>query len=1126
MSLHVHSEYSSLDGWSTVDEIGDRMLDIGCPFCGLTDHGVVAGHIDFDKAMRKRGLNPVFGAELYHGIDYSDGKGKKRDQAHLIALAMTDEGLRNLWRLVNATSAKEKFHYVGRVSNEDISKYKEGIMFTSACPLGLVPQGLLQEDTSMLNWYLNELGDNFRIELTTYPGDAEWSDMDAEGNMVTPRLVNELLVNAAYERGVPLTYGDDGHYARPDQFEQHDMYLASQTGQTIYTPIDERKQYHPPDAVCIKDLPMVEENLSYLGEQVVAEAITNTFEIGEKADAHLPNVDRAHMPVFITKDCPWIADDQADLSEAVSLFITLVEEGIERIYGGTERESEAWERALREIEVLVADGLENYFLMAWDVMQFCDSEGINRGPGRGSSAGCIVAYALGITDVDPLHYDLYFERFWNSGRAEGFPDIDSDFARSRRGEIREYLLKRWGEDRVSSIGTIVRMKPIATIGKLLKACAISFTEEKEIKAIVERTKDIAIHGTEQIGWNPEIEPGKVIYVKNDVGDQIEEWIGNNENRRTFIEMCEFTCSRNSNYGIHPSGIVVSDIDLAAYAPSYLRGGKAEGVPATMFPMKLIDYLRLLKLDVLGLKTLDTLDEWHRQMAEKGIDINWSGLDLEEHPEEMWDLLEKGYVSGIFQIETSEGRKITKMIKPRSVEDLGVIVALNNPGPSRAGVPEKFAARREGREEVTYVHPLLEEILQPTYGLFVYQEQIIRFMGTLGYSLNDADAVRKILGKKQPEKLGALYRGEGEWEGKGFLAVAQEKGLSKDAVESVWKDWENFASYSFNKSHSIAYGILAFRGLFAKYYAPSEFYMACIRTLEQQKKAELMPQYIREAKRMEIEVLPPDIRYSQADVSVHEGQIYFGFGDVTGVASGGKHIVALRDEKRLDISTPENMIADLERINDKYLKQKKEAAKDGKPYPKSSKSPKQIVDASKLTALYEAGAWDALQERLVWHDDDLKPLTLTEKQELEQKLLGVILTDDSEMILANNAEILEECDTYGDALMPWGEKESLFDWTDNNGDEVPPNKRGVSYKLPGTINNIHLTRVKASGAGMGIVTMEYLDKEITYAVFSKKWKSLKFLFKLRATGIFTIRHTAPNDKRGEGYHLEEGFALHA
>src|ERR1035441_10031230 len=263
MSLHVHSHYSALDGWSTPDEIGDRMVEIGCPYCSLTDHGVVAGHIDMAKAAQKRGLNFVPGIELYHGINFDNLKKGESDQAHLIALAMTEEGLKNLWRLTNATADHDHFHHVGRVTNEDIVKYKDGIMFTSACPLGLVPRGLLKGDTTYLDWYLDHLGDNFRIEITTYPGDAEFTDSES-GEIATPRLINELIVDAAQERGVPITLGDDGHYAKPSDYPMHDMYIAAQTGQSMYTPIEDRKMWHPPGALCIKDDAMTRENLQYL----------------------------------------------------------------------------------------------------------------------------------------------------------------------------------------------------------------------------------------------------------------------------------------------------------------------------------------------------------------------------------------------------------------------------------------------------------------------------------------------------------------------------------------------------------------------------------------------------------------------------------------------------------------------------------------------------------------------------------------------------------------------------------------------------------------------------------------------------------------------------------------------
>lgn len=1108
MSLHVHSEYSSLDGWSTVDEIGDRMLEIECPFCGLTDHGVVSGHIEFDKAMRKRDLKPVFGCELYHGINFKDTfKAGERDQAHLIALAVTDEGLRNLWRLVNATADRSKFHNVGRVSCDDILRFQEGVIFTSACPLGLVPRGLLKGDTTWFNWYLENLKDKFRVEVTTYPGDVIWADRDSDGETYTPRLINEMLVDVAQERGVPITYGDDGHYAFPGDFELHDMYLASQTKQSIYTPVDERKMYHPPEAVCIKDEATVRENLSYLPDSVVDDVIANTWEIGVMADAHLPSVDRPHMPLFVSKECPWVKEEK----DATTLFIDLVEEGIQRIYGGTEREEEAWDRAAREMEVLIEDGLEHYFLMAWDLMQFCDVEGINRGPGRGSAAGCIVAYALGITDVDPLHYDLYFERFWNKGRTDGFPDIDSDFAPSRREDIREYLIKRWGEKKVCSIGNVTRMKPLAVIDKLATACGITFEEKEELKKIVAKTRKINILGHKQIGWNPENEPGKVYYVKTDVGEEIDKWVGADTRKAEFINMCERACSRTSTYGIHASGIVISDIDLDDYAPAHLRGGKTDGIPATMFPMKVIEALKLIKLDVLGLKTLDTLAEWERQMAEKGVDIEWSGLDMEEWPEELWDLPEKGFVAGLFQIETPAGKAITEELKPRSVEDLGILVALNRPGPDS----QEFLARRSGRKPVVYQHPMLEDILASTYGLFLYQEQIIRFMSELGYTLNDADAVRKILGKKEPEKLSAIFEGFNEWDKKGFLKVAMEHGFSEKIATEVWEDISHFAEYSFNKAHAIAYAIISFRCLVAKYYAPTEFYIACIRTVENSKRADLTPQYIKEAKRMGIEVLPPDIRYSQAEISVHDGNIYFGFSDVTNVSSSGPYVVYLRDEVGIDVSSPEKVCEEIEILNKEALDQKKQAVKDGNPFPKTWRSPKQQINQKKINSLYEAGAWDGLEERTI---------SMRERQEKELEYLKVLLTDDTDEIIQRNWDAIENApDDIIELSKPWSDKEGLYEWIDGDGDEIPMDKRYIIYKVPGIIADVKPTKVKKNGAAMGIVTIEWDGTEQSFACFSNKWKTNKFMFKPRNVGIFTIRH-APDERRGESYIFEEGTLL--
>jgi DNA polymerase-3 subunit alpha len=599
--LHVHTMYSNLDGFSRPSEIATRVTDIGGCACGCTDHGIVTAHLEFSEAMTSAGIKPIFGSELYHGLKTSGFKGRERDQSHLIALAMTDEGLRNLWCLVDRTSHYDHFHNVGRVFWDDLRDLKQGIHFTSACALGLVPQELLRGESYLANQYLDLLGDNFSIEISTYPAVGKFRDQDSDDSF-DQRLINEALVQFAQERGLMITYGDDGHYAFPEQAEIHDAYIARQTGQSIFTPIEERTMYHPPNALVIKDEKMIRENLWYLDKSIVDEMLVNTQELAEKIDAKLPDV-RRHLPAFVPDTCPWLNEQDKALTPE-ELFIDLTVAGIQERYGTAPDES-VWERTFYEVDTLIRDGIHHYFLMGWDEMQIANSLGIERGPGRGSSAGSIAAYALGITDVDPLHYGLIFERFWNSGRAKGFPDIDTDFSRARRQEMIAAIKERYGEDRVVAIGTTGYLKPKATVDKLANACGITYPEADALKEIVGKTTKIDILGHDQIGWTPELEPGKKYYVSTDCGDEIEAWCKEDPDRedirRYFISVCEQCCSRVSQYGIHASGIVVCDEQFAAITPTYRRGGKEKGQPATMFDMSEVDALMLVKLDVLGLR---------------------------------------------------------------------------------------------------------------------------------------------------------------------------------------------------------------------------------------------------------------------------------------------------------------------------------------------------------------------------------------------------------------------------------------------------------------------------------------------------------------------------------------------
>lgn len=1041
--IHNHSEYSALDGLSTCREIAERCQCLGCRAVGLTDHGTVAGHLEFAKVLSEYDIKPIFGCELYHGIKTEFGK-NERDASHFVAGAITDEGLRNLWRLVDLASTN--FRYVGRVNWDHLARNSTGVFATTACLSGLVSKGILAEGDPYepLNRYLEIFRDNFYVEIHTYPGPEQ-------------EAVNVELVRIAQERGIPLIYATDAHFASPEQYEVHDAYVAMQTGDTIFTPIEDRKMWHP-KALYIQSEEEIRESLSYLSESAVDEALQNSADLADRCTAQLPEVSR-HLPPFVVKECPWIPQNEKHKGPAVTL-IEKVEEGIAARYMDT---TEPWERAERELEVFLNAGLEHYFLQAWDFCQFCDANGIKRGPGRGSAAGSIVAYALGITDIDPLKYDLIFERFYNPGREKGFPDIDNDFPTGRRKEVRQYLMDRWGHDKVRTIGTITRMKPKAAIdAKMYKACGISWDEKEALKKIIDDVPDIDILGPDSIGWDEEIDPGKTIYVMDHVGDRIREWVTSQPAERQpyieqWIEYVRTVCSRISNYGVHPSGVVVSDVDLPDELPCMWNS--SQKIQVTCFPMADVDSRQFVKQDLLGLRNLDTLDEWEKEM---GWEPPWSKLTDTDIPEEGWELLDKGLTLGIFQIEDGYARRLCKEFKPRTIDDLGIIVALNRPGPIRSGAPDSFIARRAGTEEITYDHPILEDILEPTYGWFLYQEQVIRFFTKLGLSDSDADAVRKILGKKKPEQMRALRNGEGEWEGHGYYDLAL-KVMDRETADLIWGKLEDFAKYSFNKSHAIAYGTMAFRTLFAKYWGTAKFLISCIRTNPDGSGA-----YVAEGRRMDILVLPPEITKSEPDIALVGDHIYFGFSNVKNVGRGhGKYVCELREKR--DITTPEALFGAIQAEQDGWEERKKAAAADGVRF--LEKSPRQRFPQNRIQALYDAGAWDNYEDR---------GISLRERQRLETELLGVILTDDTHEIFERNADVLAQCGDYAE-----------LDYSDE-----------VIY-IPGIVSTIKPLFTKKDGKPMGQITIEYEDNQADFVVFPKQWQSYKFLWKERTPAIFGL-----------------------
>lgn len=880
------------------------------------------------------------------------------------------------------------------------------------------------------------------------------------------------------------------------QYDLHDLYVCMQTGDVIYMDPDDRKMWHP-NALYIKDEQEIRDSLSYLPESAVDEALANSALIADACTATLPGV-RPHLPVFIPSTCPYTTEEQKEMT-AEELFLDLIAKGIVYRYG-EDCSPEIWDRAAYEAGVFIEAGLEHYFLYNWDIAEMCDDKGFMRGPGRGSAPGAITAFALKITDICPIHYDLYFERFWNPGRAKGFPDIDSDFSRKTRGKIRQYSETRLGLDKVYSIGTVTRMKPKTALERTAKAYAIKSAEVDAMKRIVDQVPDINILDVDSIGWDQETDPGvfqginddgtlrfqtKEHYVMEAVGDDIVEWIHKQPDSRQsilweWLDAVSNLCSRISGYGVHPSGIVLSDDALSDWAPAmWNSNGK---IKVTQFPMDLIDKFQLLKNDYLGLRNLDTLEEWEMRVGKQGIKINWSGLEREEYPEEMWMLPERGYTMGLFQVEDHFGaRKLCKDIKIRCVEDCSLVVGLNNPGPQRSGAAEAYVRRRNGLEDPVAEHPILDDILAETLGVIIYQEQIIKFALKLGYTPGDADAVRKMLGKKDPQAMRDFKNGEGNWKGKGYFQSTDAAGVPRAIAESLIEKISLFALYSFNKAHSMCYGTMFFRTLFAKYYAPAEFYISCIKTIndttdgsKDPKAVEKTAMLISEARRKGIAIRPPDIMMSQPDIEVgDDDQIYFGFTNIKGIAAKtAKQIIALRNEVGDIIRTPGGYADTMDELQLSWETEKKESKKEGMDF--DMKSPRSRLNVGKDALLYQVGCFSQYEDSV---------LTDAQRQMAERELLGVVLTDTSGPIYARHADLLDNCD----------------DWQEFVEDSEVDRSR-----LPATITGIRKTKVRKTGDEMAILTLEYGGWSTEFAVFSQKWKAYKALLSEYQTGIFDVR----------------------
>jgi DNA polymerase III subunit alpha len=865
--LHTHSHYSLLDGLSKIDALIARTKELGMDALALTDHGVLYGIVEFYKKAVKAGIKPIFGLETYVAPRDRFSKEAGERYYHLILLAENDTGWHNLIKL-STKAHLEGFYYKPRIDKDLLREHHEGLIGLSACMGSEIDQALLadryDEAKKIALEYRDIFGEgNFFIEIQWHP------------NLPNAKKLNDLLVRLARDTGLPLVATQDIHYTRPEDAEYHDILLAVQTGSKL----------SDDDRLSLKsdDFSMTSPELMAEKFKDLPEAIENTVKIAERCTAKL-DLQTIHLPRF----------PKPDGKTADAYLRELIDERIDQRFPtsadapagtpGNRLTKEVQERLDYELGVIMKTGFADYFLIVQDLVNWAKSHGIAVGPGRGSAAGSIVSYILNITDLNPLDYGLLFERFLNPERIQ-MPDIDIDFADKRRDEVLAYARERYGEDHVAQIITFGTMAARAAIRDVGRAMGLAYGFCDQIAKLVPFNASIK----DSIKQVPEL---RELYDQNPDG-------------RRLLDAAEHLEGVARHASVHACGTVISDKPLVDHAPLQLAPQDRANV-ITQFEMHSVEDLGLLKIDLLGLKNLTIIEDTVRLIKElEGIDLKISELPLDDA--KTFELLRAGDTTGVFQFESSGMRRYMKDIRPTKLDDLIALVALFRPGPMEL-IPT-FIRRKNGEEKSSYLHPKLEPILSSTYGIGVYQEQMMQIARDLaGYTLPEADTLRKAIGKK----IKSLLDEQKEKLLDGMLA----NGIDKRTADQIWELFPPFARYGFNKSHAACYALIGYRTAYLKAHYPEEF-MASLLNAELAD-IERIAFLVAEAKQRSVDVLPPDVNQSFVNFTPEGDKIRFG---LLAIKNVGEHIATAIIEERIQRGPYRDFADFLTRIQDKDLNKK-------------------------------------------------------------------------------------------------------------------------------------------------------------------------------------------------------------
>ncbi|MFL5928546.1 MAG: DNA polymerase III subunit alpha [Gaiellaceae bacterium] len=823
--LHVHSEYSILDGACRIPDLVERAAELEMPAVSLTDHGSMAGAVQLWQKTRDTGVKPVIGCEVYVA---NDRKAHEKGNAHLTLLAADNTGYANLIKL-SSLGYLEGYYYKPRIDWELLERHNQGLIALSGCLSGRVCKALEENRVTDAEAELDRLAqtfgkDNVYVELQN-------AHLDVQARILPQ------LVQLAQKVSLPTVATGDVHYLRDTDARAHEALLCIQSGDSLKNPdrwkFETDHFYFKSPSEMAADFP---------GHDA---ALRRTLEVADRCHVEI-ELGRIHLPRF----------DVPEGRDSFDYLVEQCEKGLERRYDKVTAELQ--ERLKYELKTIKEMGFTDYFLIVWDFIRFAKQNGVSVGPGRGSSAGSLVAFTLAITDIDPIRYDLMFERFLNPGR-KSMPDIDIDFAVEGRERVINYVREKYGNDRVAQIITFSTMAARAAVRDAGRVLEVPY-------GVVDKIAKLIPEG-----------PGQTLAECLGPNGELRKAIDGDPVAKEIVELALPLEGLTRADSIHAAGVVIGAEPLINVVPLQQKGGDQEVV--TQFSMKDIEALGLLKMDFLGLRNLDVIDKACALIG--NLDISSIPMD----DKKTYEMLARGDAAGVFQFESSGMREALRQVKPTQFEDLIALVALYRPGPM--GYIPVYGKRKAGQERVTYIDPRLEPILRDTYGICIYQESYMRIAQELaGFSITEADDLRKAIGKKIRALMSSLKDK--------FLEGAAQQNVTPQAAQQLWEDVEKAADYSFPKAHAACYALIAYQTAWLRQNHPCEYMAALISSVMNTK--DRVPIYVNACHELGIEVLPPDVNESQVDFAVVGGKIRFGLNAVKGVGeSAARLLIAAREE---------------------------------------------------------------------------------------------------------------------------------------------------------------------------------------------------------------------------------------